>query len=148
MYCNKCWNVDTKVMDTRVSQDWKTIRRRRECWNCHNRFTTFERIEIADLIVIKSWNKREFYNREKIEESILKACNKRKVSIQKIHNIIADIELSLGWNKEVMSKDIWVLVLEGLKKLDEVAYIRYASVNLRFNSAKDFLDFIQKEFFL
>lgn len=144
MYCAKCWNYNTKVVDSRISSDWKIIRRRRECENCANRFTTFEKIEIVDLIVKKSWNRIERYNREKIEDSILKACNKRSISISKVNNIISDLEADLIWKEEISSKEIWKYVLEKLRFLDDVAYIRYASVNLWFETANDFLEFIEK----
>ena len=124
MYCVVCWNTDTKVIDSRVSEDWKTIRRRRECENCNNRFTTFEKVEIMTLIVEKLWNKKEKYNRDKLEDSILKAVNKRKISIYIINDIIRQLELKWINKKVISSKEIWEEVLNALLVLDEVAYIR------------------------
>ncbi len=145
MYCVVCWNNNTKVIDSRVSDDWRTIRRRRECENCHNRFTTFEKIEIVDLIVEKLWNKKERYNRDKLEDSILKAINKRKISVHTINDIIRQLELRWASKKVISSKEIWEEVLNALLVLDEVAYIRYASVHLNFESANDFIDFIKSK---
>ncbi len=145
MYCFNCWNSETKVIDSRTSEDWKSIRRRRECNNCHNRFTTFEKLEIMDLVVEKSWNKRERYNRKKLEDSILLAVNKRNLNIIKINNIIKQLEFKWNTKEEITSKEIWADVLEILLELDEVSYIRYASVHLQFKSAKDFIDFIREK---
>ena len=144
MYCVVCWNTDTKVIDSRVSEDGKTIRRRRECENCNNRFTTFEKVEIMTLVVEKLWDKKEKYNRDKLEDSILKAVNKRKISIHIINDIIRQLELKWINKKVISSKEIWEEVLKALLVLDEVAYIRYASVHLNFESAKDFVSFINK----
>ncbi len=142
MYCINCWNDSTRVIDSRVSDDWKTIRRRRECENCHNRFTTFEKIEIIDLIVEKSWNRKEKYNKDKLEDSIIKALNKRNLSVHVISDIIRTLEFKWIWKQEIKAKEIWKNVLNELIKLDEVAYIRYASVHLNFESAEDFIEFI------
>ena len=142
MYCINCWSDSTKVIDSRSSEDWKAIRRRRECENCNNRFTTFEKIEIIKLIVNKTWNRKQKYIREKLEESILMAINKRNISIHIINDIIKQLEFSWSNKKEINSKEIWKNVLNALIALDEVAYIRYASVHLNFESADDFIDFI------
>lgn len=145
MYCVVCWNQDTKVIDSRVSDDWKAIRRRRECENCHNRFTTFEKIEVINLVVEKSGNRKERYNREKLEDSILKAVNKRKISVMAINSVLGQLELKWTHKSEISSKEIWREVMNALLALDEVAYIRYASVHLNFETAKDFIDFIQEK---
>lgn len=145
MYCVVCWNQDTKVIDSRTSDDGKAIRRRRECENCHNRFTTFEKIEVINLVVEKSGNRKERYNREKLEDSILKAVNKRKISVMAVNSVIGQLELKWTNKTEISSKDIWREVMNALLALDEVAYIRYASVHLNFESAKDFIDFIQEK---
>lgn len=144
MYCINCWNPNTKVIDSRASDDGKTIRRRRECENCRNRFTTFEKMEIMTLVVEKSGKRIEKYNREKLEDSILKAVNKRNMSVWIINDIVRKLEFKWGSKWEVTSKQIWKDVLEVLAHVDEVAYIRYASVHLNFESAKDFAEFIQK----
>ena len=145
MYCINCWSDSTKVIDSRTSDDWKSIRRRRECENCHNRFTTFEKMEIMTLVVEKSWNKKERYNRDKLEDSILKSANKRNLSVNIINDIIRQLEFKWRNKKEISSKEIWKGVLEALFVLDDVAYVRYASVHLNFESAKDFVDFINKK---
>lgn len=142
MYCINCWNDNTRVIDSRTSDDWKSIRRRRECENCHNRFTTFEKIEIINLIVEKSWNRKQRYDRDKLEDSILKALNKRNFSVHIINDLIKTLEFKWSNKTEISSKEIWKDVLDALLLLDEVAYIRYASVHLNFESAKDFISFI------
>lgn len=144
MYCIKCSNENTKVVDSRVSDDWKSIRRRRECENCNYRFTTFEKLEIINLVVVKSWNKKEKYSKEKLEDSILKAINKRNISVATINDIIRILESNWMSKEEISSKTIWKDVLSMLINLDEVAYIRYASVHLNFETAKDFTEFITK----
>lgn len=144
MHCNNCWYLDTKVLDSRNSENWKVIRRRRVCDNCGNRFTTYERIEVFHMIIEKSGNRKEKYDREKLEDSIIKATNKRNISIFEVNNLIDKLENNWSWKSELTSKQIWKDVLEELKKIDEVAYIRYASVHLNFETAKDFVNFIQK----
>jgi transcriptional repressor NrdR len=145
MFCPNCSNSDTKVIDSRLSEDWKSIRRRRECEKCGNRFTTFEKLEILDLIVLKSGDRKQRYDRDKLEDSILKAVNKRNVSRQAIKDIIRNLEFKWSNKIEVSSKEIWKEVLEALLLLDEVAYIRYASVHLNFETAEDFVNFINKK---
>ncbi len=146
MYCINCWNTNTKVIDSRITDDWKAIRRRRECENCLNRFTTFEKIEIMNLIVEKSWDRKEKYNRNKLEDSILIATNKRNISVNIINDIIRQLEFIWSTKTEINSKQIWEDILKALLVLDQVAYIRYASVHLKFNTAKDFIEFIKKQF--
>lgn len=143
MYCGKCWNTDTKVLDSRVSEDGKTVKRRRECEKCLNRFTTFERGAISNLVVLKSGDVRERYDREKLEDSILKASNKRGISALMVTKMVDEIESELGSGKEIPARFIGEKVLEKLKVLDDISYIRYASVYHKFSSSKDFLDFIQ-----
>ena len=145
MYCINCWSDGTKVIDSRTSEDWKSIRRRRECENCHNRFTTFEKMEIMTLIVEKSWNRKERYNRSKLEDSILIATNKRNLSVNIINDMIRQLEFKWSKLNEIKSKQIWKNILDALFVLDDVAYVRYASVHLNFDSAKDFIDFINKQ---
>lgn len=145
MYCTVCWNTDTKVLDSRVTEDGKSIKRRRECLNCWNRFNTFEKYEKVSLIVEKTLGKMEEYNEEKLYNSILKAFNKRNISIKIIDNMMLQVEQKLLNKRKITSREIWAFVLEELKKIDEVAYIRYASVYHNFGSADDYLDFINKE---
>lgn len=144
MYCVVCWNTDTKVVDSRASEDGKSIRRRRECWNCNHRFTTFEKIELIKLVVVKSGNRRVKYNRDKLEDSLLKATNKRKISFYVIDDMISRLEYLWNPKQEITSKDMWRDILGELKKLDEVSYIRYASVHLNFSKTEDFIEFISK----
>ena len=136
MRCAFCGYVETKVTDKRDSKE--ITRRRRECIKCKRRFTTYERPDI-ELIVIKKDGRRERYNRDKILLGVIKACEKRNVSHEKIDIVINDIEEKLRKKgKEVESKMIGELVMRQLKKLDKVAYIRFASVYRDFKEAKDF----------
>ncbi|MGE4443844.1 MAG: transcriptional regulator NrdR [Candidatus Altimarinota bacterium] len=146
MYCTHCGNTDTKVLDSRVTEDGKSIKRRRECLNCGNRFNTFEKYEKVSLMVEKTLGKMEEYNEEKLYGSVLKAFNKRGVSIKIIDNVMFQIEQKLLNKRKITSRDIGAFVLEELKKVDEVAYIRYASVYHNFGDASDYIEFIQKEF--
>jgi len=144
MYCIVCWNENTKVIDSRESEDGKAIRRRRECENCHNRFTTYEKIEIINLIVEKSWNRKEKYDRNKLEWSIYKSINKRKISILTVNGLINQLEIKWSNLKEITSAQIWEEVMKMLLELDEIAYIRYASVHLNIDTANEFIEFIKK----
>ncbi len=145
MYCISCWSSNTKVIDSRTSDDGESIRRRRECEDCQNRFTTFEKVEIINLIIEKSWNRRERYIRTKLEDSIIKATNKRNLSIQVINDLVKQLEYK-WWNRsEITSKEMWKDILDALLILDEVAYIRFASVHLNFETAKNFIEFIDKK---
>ncbi|MDD5769983.1 MAG: transcriptional regulator NrdR [Candidatus Gracilibacteria bacterium] len=144
MYCPVCGNTETKVLDSRVTEDGKSIKRRRECLNCGNRFNTFEKYEKISLIVEKNLGKMEEYNEEKLYGSILKAFNKRNISIKIIDNVMFQIEQKLLNKRKITSRDIGAYVLEELKKVDEVAYIRYASVYHNFQNAQDYVDFIKK----
>lgn len=144
MFCPNCSNSDTKVIDSRLSEDWKSIRRRRECEKCSYRFTTFEKIEVLSLIVLKSWARKQRYFREKLEDSILKAVNKRDITTASIKKIIRDLEFKWSNKTEIKSKEIWKEILEALKELDSVAYIRYASVYLNFETKEDFIKFIKE----
>lgn len=145
MYCISCHGEQTKVIDSRISEDWKSIRRRRECENCQYRFTTYEKVELLSLIIEKSWNKKEKYIRSKLKDSILKAINKRNLSIETINNLIKELEFCWWAKTKITSKEMWRDVLAGLLKLDEVAYIRYASVHLNFETTKNFTEFINRK---
>lgn len=143
MHCNKCWESNTSVVETRAWDDGKSTRRRRSCNTCGNRFTTYEKIEIINMIVEKNGNKKERYNREKLEWSILKAIDKRSISIGKINSMISEIEFQLTWKESVSSKDIGTYTLAMLKDIDEVAYVRYASIYKSFEKADDYIQFIK-----
>lgn len=140
MKCPYCGSKETEVVETRDSEDLETIRRRRACLGCQKRFTTYERIENVNLVVIKKDGKREQFNRDKLKIGILKSCEKTKVPIEKIESIVADIERELrsADSVEVESKKIGQLVANKLKKLDKIAYIRFASVFKRFVDVEDF----------
>ena len=148
MKCPKCGaSGDTKVLDSRLVQDEKVVRRRRQCDTCSYRFTTFERVEVTSLIVTKKDGVREPYTREKVLEGIWRACSKRAVSVEQINTMMTELEE--GWMKgqEVTSKQIGEDVMKQLRDLDEVAYIRFASVYRRFkdvdafaNELKEFLE--------
>lgn len=143
MHCNNCWNENTRVLDSRSSENGSVIRRRRLCENCGNRFTTYEKIEVFSIIVEKSMNRKEKYEKEKLQDSIIKATNKRNISILEINEIITRLENNWSKKSEITSKEIWKDVLDELKQLDEVSYIRYASVHLNFETSRDFINFIQ-----
>lgn len=145
MYCANCWNSDTKVLDSRVTEDGKSIKRRRECLNCGNRFNTFEKYEKVSLMVEKSLGKMEEYSEEKLMGSIIKSFNKRGINLKTTDNILFSITQKLLNKRKISSKELWDLVLEELKQVDEAAYIRYASVYKNFQDAKDFIEFIKKE---
>ncbi len=144
MKCPKCQSMETKVVDSRVIDDWQTIRRRRECEFCWNRFTTFERKWFTELVVIKKDWKKEMYDRQKLKRALLLAFAKREFSNEKIENILNDLENQrIGeWN-EITSKQIWDDILIALKEIDPVVYIRFASVYKSFDSLEDFKKFIE-----
>ncbi len=145
MICPKCKHEDTRVLDSRDTHEKKEIRRRRECSKCHHRFTTFERIETASFIVIKKDQSRESYDRDKLERGIWKACEKRPVTQEQVDKLLNDLEEELtNYGKEVSSVQIGETLMEKLKKLDEVAYIRFASVYRHFRDLETFKKELQK----
>lgn len=142
MKCPKCGNFDTKVLDSRVAQEGNAIRRRRECEYCEHRFTTFERRGVTDLVVIKKDGSREIYDRSKVTKALLLAYAKRNVAMIKIEEIIAGLEVQWAGEWEIDSEKMWADILEALKNEDPVAYIRFASVYMNFNSLADFQDLL------
>lgn len=144
MKCPKCSNYDTKVLDSRVVQDGNAIRRRRECEYCEHRFTTFERRGITDLVVIKKDGSRELYDRTKITKAILSAYAKRAIAMDKLEEIIAWLEVHWSAEWEISSVQIWEDILAALKTEDPVAYIRFASVYMNFDSREDFQHLMKK----
>ncbi len=140
MYCIFCKNNDTEVIETRVSEDGTVIRRRRRCPKCDKRFTTYERLEELPILVIKREGKRERFDREKLRNGILKSCEKTTVTAGDIEKIVSEVEeeLKTGESTEVESKVIGNLVAKKLKKVDKIAYIRFASVFRRFVDLEDF----------
>ena len=146
MKCPYCNHPDTRVIDSRPAEDGSAIRRRRSCDECGKRFTTYEKVETIPLIIIKKDNNREQYNRSKIERGIIRACYKRPVSAEAIQKAVERIEIKI-YNleaKEVSSTDVGEIVMDELKELDEVAYVRFASVYREFKDVNTFMDEIKK----
>lgn len=142
MRCPYCTKIDNRVIDSRLSKDGRTIRRRRECLACSRRFTTYEKLEEVLPMVIKKDGRREPFNREKIISGIRKACQKRPVSVPRIEEFVDQLELyfqELG-KKEVDSKEIGERVITNLKEWDEVAYVRFASVYRQFRDINEFMN--------
>jgi transcriptional repressor NrdR len=140
MFCIFCQNKDSEVIETRVADEGTTIRRRRQCPKCKRRFTTYERVEELPILVIKRDGRRERFDKDKLRRGVLKACEKTKVAANDIEEIITDIEGELKQQEatEVESKIIGNLVARHLKKIDKIAYIRFASVFRRFVDLEDF----------
>lgn len=146
MRCPYCSHEESKVIDSRPTDEGERIRRRRECLNCQKRFTTYEIIESLPVIVIKKDKSREVFNRDKLISGMLRACEKRPVSINEIENAVDDIEAMLqnSLDREVTSTRIGELVMDKLKSLDEVAYVRFASVYRQFKDISTFMDELNK----
>ena len=146
MRCPFCEHDDTKVIDSRHTEDGHAIRRRRECDGCGKRFTTYEKIEQMILMVIKKDGSREAFDRNKIMNGIIKACEKRPVPMAEIEKVVDDIERGLNnmMEKEVESTFIGELIMESLRRLDEVAYVRFASVYRQFTDVNTFVAEIEK----
>ncbi|MFG6116484.1 transcriptional regulator NrdR [Halobacillus sp. MO56] len=142
MRCPNCQFKNTKVLDSRPIEEGRAIRRRRECEQCGFRFTTFERIEEVPLIVVKKEGTREEFSREKLMRGLIKACEKRPVALEEIEKIALEVEKELRnqGNAEVLSEDIGEMVMERLSKVDDVAYVRFASVYRQFKDINVFLD--------
>ncbi|OGJ59342.1 transcriptional regulator NrdR [Candidatus Peribacteria bacterium RIFCSPHIGHO2_01_FULL_51_9] len=139
MHCPHCKSEDTAVIDSRLAEDGRAVRRRRECTKCEHRFTTFERQELSSLIVVKRDGTREPYSRSKLERGVWLACTKRPVSQQTIDALLSRLEEKWGANKqEVQSATIGNDVMRELKKIDQVAYIRFASVHREFKDVEEF----------
>ena len=142
MKCLYCGNENTRVIDSRTSEDGLSIRRRRLCENCGKRFTTYEKFETVSLIVVKKDGSRQEFNRQKLVERILRACQKRKVSMASINHLADEIEYAAlnAPNREISTKEIGEKVLMGLWEIDQVAYVRFASVYRDFDSLETFLE--------
>jgi len=142
MKCPYCDYIESKVIDTRPVDDGISIRRRRECLKCEKRFTTYEQVETVPLVVIKKDGKRQVYNRQKLMNGILRACEKTPVSFTEIEKVVMEIETILNnkLDREVSSTEIGELVMEKLKKLNDIAYVRFASVYREFKDVNTFLD--------
>ena len=146
MKCPYCENPDTKVIDSRPTEEGHAIRRRRGCEKCGKRFTTYEKVEESIIMIIKKDGRRESFDRNKVMNGIVKACDKRPVSMADIERIVSEIERGLNnlMEKEVDSTFIGELIMEQLKKLDEVAYVRFASVYRQFTDVNTFIKEIEK----
>lgn len=146
MKCPYCNHPDTRVIDSRPAEDGSSIRRRRSCDECGKRFTTYEKIETIPMIIIKKDNNREQYSRGKIERGVLRACYKRPVSAEDIQKTVDRIETKVFSleEKEIPSNVIGEIVMDELKRLDEVAYVRFASVYREFKDVNTFMDEIKK----
>lgn len=147
MKCIFCGDTESKVIDSRNSDENNSIRRRRECLKCGKRFTTYETIETTPILVIKSDNSRQAFNSDKIRRGIIRACEKRPVSIAQIDEMVSDIEKEIAnsLEQEVKTSKIGEMVMTRLKNIDDVSYIRFASVYRKFTDTTHFVDFI-KEF--
>ena len=145
MKCPYCGKENTRVIDSRPTDD-SSIRRRRQCDECGKRFTTYEKVETLPLIVVKKDNNREPYNREKIVAGIVRSCHKRPISLEKINQTVDEIENQIFnlEEKEVTTTEIGTIVMDKLKELDEVAYVRFASVYREFKDVNTFMDEIKK----
>ena len=146
MKCPYCSFEESKVIDSRPTDEGERIRRRRECLNCQKRFTTYEIIESLPIIVIKKDKSREPFNREKVLNGIMRACEKRPVSLDTIEKIVDDIEASISnsLDREVSTRKIGELIMDKLKNVDEVAYVRFASVYRQFKDINTFMDELKK----
>jgi transcriptional repressor NrdR len=142
MRCPYCQHLETGVLDSRLTSTSDAIRRRRECGSCAKRFTTYERMEVLDLAVLKKDGRSEQFDRNKLLRGILKACEKRPVKREKIERVVNDIELALKQlnRTEIPSRTIGAMVVEKLRGLDEVAYVRFASVYRRFTDVSQFAE--------
>ena len=146
MKCPYCDNPDTKVIDSRPTEEGHAIRRRRGCDKCNRRFTTYEKVEETILMVVKKDGRREAFDRSKMINGMIKACEKRPVSMAQMEHIVNDIEktISNSMQKEVESYDIGEMIMNRLKEVDEVAYVRFASVYRQFTDVNTFIKEIEK----
>ncbi|MBE7011149.1 MAG: transcriptional repressor NrdR [Ruminococcaceae bacterium] len=146
MRCLFCGHTESKVIDSRSTDEGTTIRRRRECLECGKRFTTYEKIESIPIIVVKKDGTRESFDREKIINGLLRACEKRPVSLEQVENVVDEIEARLYnlLEREVSSEKIGEMVMERLQKLDDIAYVRFASVYRQFKDINSFMDELAK----
>ncbi len=141
MKCPVCGYTESKVIDSRPSEEGSSIRRRRECLSCQNRFTTYEKIETLPLLVIKKDKTRELFDKNKLLSGIIKACHKRPVTMEQMEDVATEIEAELqnSLTREISSQMIGVLVMDKLKSLDPVAYVRFASVYREFKDLDTFM---------
>ena len=145
MQCPTCQNTDSRVLESRSADTGKSVRRRRECLNCSFRFTTYERVETMPISIIKKDGSRELFNKDKLIRGISRACEKTTFTSEAIMNFVDGIESKIiqDPNKDIKSSQIGELILKSLRKENEVAYIRYASVYRKFNGVKDFISTLE-----
>ena len=143
MYCG-C--LESKVIDSRSTDEGRTIRRRRECTACGRRFTTYETVEFTPVMVVKKSGCRQAFSAQKVKQGIMKACEKRPVAMQQIDNLVADIEKRVAnyLDQEITSDEIGEMVMDGLKEIDDVAYVRFAAVHRQFKDINSWLDEINE----
>ncbi len=141
MKCPYCSHIDSKVIDSRPTEEGASIRRRRECLACKKRFTTYETVESVPLIVVKRDGSRQTFDRQKLLNGLVKSCEKRPVAADQLYNVVDEIELQLrgSLDKEVSSTEIGELVMEKLRGIDEVSYVRFASVYRQFKDINTFM---------
>ena len=146
MKCMYCGCTESKVIDSRSTDEGRTIRRRRECIQCGRRFTTYETIETTPVHVVKNGGNRQAFDPNKIKNGIIKACEKRPVSMSKIDKLVDDIKKRVynSLEQEISSKQIGEMVMDGLKEIDEVAYVRYASVYRQFTDISSFMHELER----
>ncbi len=146
MKCMYCGCMDSKVIDSRLNEDGTSIRRRRECVNCGKRFTTYETVEHTPIMVVKNGGNRQVFDPSKIKNGIIKSCEKRPVSMYEIEKLVSDIEKQIynSLEQEITSKQIGDMVMEGLKNIDDVAYVRFASVHKHFKDINTLLQEIEE----
>jgi len=146
MRCIFCGNIESKVIDSRSSDDASAIRRRRECLQCGKRFTTYEKIESVPLIVVKKDKTRQQFDREKLLNGLLRACEKRPVSLACLEGIVDDVETNIhnSLEREVSSEQIGEIIMNKLKTIDEVSYVRFASVYRQFKDVNTFMHELKK----
>jgi transcriptional repressor NrdR len=143
--CPSCQNTDSRVLESRAAEGGRSVRRRRECLNCEFRFTTYERVEMVPITVLKRNGHREIFNRSKLLHGLSRACEKTELTPSKLEAIVDELELSLQQSnsREIASSEIGELVLGHLKGLSEVAYVRFASVYRHFRSVSDFVSTLE-----
>ena len=142
MKCPFCGHMEDKVIDSRPAEDGSAIRRRRECLSCSSRFTTYEKVELLPLLVIKKEGTREVYSQEKLLGGLMKACEKRPVSSEQLTQIVTYVENQIQntTKREISTNEIGEMVMQQLKEIDEVAYVRFASVYRQFKDVNSFMD--------
>lgn len=146
MKCLFCGSEDSKVIDSRSTDDNNAIRRRRECLNCGKRFTTYETIESTPVMVVKTDGSRQAFDPSKVKHGLIKACEKRPVSVAQIDGIVTDIEKQIANSlvQEISSREIGEMIMRQLKDIDEVSYVRFASVYKQFKDVSTFMEFIEQ----